>query len=112
MPIRDRLRRAFRRSEATSSHSSYKPGEPLPWPKYAAAADREHTALLHAFSFHGPLEAARRRSGVSQYSPHGSGRAARTATATAWRWRGRRRRATRAPTTTRCAASISIASAP
>lgn len=49
----------------------YKPHE-MPRPKYQGVVDKKHNDRLEAFSFGGALEAMRRRSGQSQYSPMGS----------------------------------------
>ncbi|CAK3852824.1 Hypothetical predicted protein [Lecanosticta acicola] len=47
----------------------YKPGEPMPRPKYRATPKKEHKEKLEAFSF---AEAWRRRSFQSQHSPMGT----------------------------------------
>lgn len=47
----------------------YKPGEPMPRPKYRAIPKKEHKEKLEAFSF---AEAWRRKSFQSQYSPMGT----------------------------------------
>jgi hypothetical protein len=47
----------------------YKPGEPMPRPKYRAPPKKEHKEKLEAFSF---AEAWRRKSFQSQYSPMGT----------------------------------------
>lgn len=47
----------------------YKPGEPMPRPKYRATPKKEHKEKLDAFSF---AEAWRRKSFQSQYSPMGT----------------------------------------
>ncbi|EME85825.1 uncharacterized protein MYCFIDRAFT_88431 [Pseudocercospora fijiensis CIRAD86] len=47
----------------------YKPGEPMPRPKYRAPPKKEHKERLEAFSF---TEAWRRKSFQSQYSPMGT----------------------------------------
>lgn len=47
----------------------YKPGEPMPRPKYRAVPKKEHKEKLESFSF---AEAWRRKSFQSQYSPMGT----------------------------------------
>lgn len=47
----------------------YRPGEPMPRPKYRAPPKKEHKEKLEAFSF---TEAWRRNSFQSQYSPMGT----------------------------------------
>ncbi|KXT08849.1 hypothetical protein AC579_1482 [Pseudocercospora musae] len=47
----------------------YRPGEPMPRPKYRAPPKKEHKERLEAFSF---TEAWRRKSFHSQYSPMGT----------------------------------------
>lgn len=47
----------------------YKPGEPMPRPKYRTPPTKEHKEKLESFSF---AEAWRRRSFQSQYSPMGT----------------------------------------
>lgn len=47
----------------------YKPGEPMPRPKYRATPKKEHKEKLESFSF---AEAWRRKSFQSQYSPMGT----------------------------------------
>lgn len=47
----------------------YKPGEPMPRPKYRAPPKKEHKEKLEAFSF---TDAWRRRSFQSQHSPMGT----------------------------------------
>lgn len=85
MAIRERARALFKsrsktdRDSQTSGSSKasterwpsnvYKPGEPMPRPKYRAAPKKEHTEKLEAFSF---AEAWRRKSFQSQYSPMGT----------------------------------------
>lgn len=44
----------------------YKPGEPMPRPKYRAPPKKEHKDKLEAFSF---ADAWRKKSFQSQYSP-------------------------------------------
>ena len=44
----------------------------MPKAKYRAPVDKKHKERLDAFSFGGAIDALRRRSGVSQYSPMGS----------------------------------------
>lgn len=48
----------------------YKPGEPMPKPKYGAPVNRAHQAKLSAFSFDDAWK--RRASEQSEYSPRGS----------------------------------------
>lgn len=50
----------------------YKPGEPMPRPKYRAIPKPEHTARLQAFQFSDAWATGRRNSGMSQYSPMGT----------------------------------------
>ena len=86
MPIRERLKRVLRRSSTASSQSDtkkppqepnnrlpgleyYKPGE-IPRSKYRGPWNQKHQDHLKAFSFTDAWN--RRRSGQSQYSPHGS----------------------------------------
>ena len=82
MPIREKAKRIFKRSKSdalskTDSNSSrerwpsnvYKPGEPMPRPKYRAAPKKEHTEKLEAFSF---ADAWRKKSFQSTYSPMGT----------------------------------------
>lgn len=47
----------------------YKPGEPMPRPKYRAPPKKEHKERLESFTF---AEAWRRKSFQSQYSPMGT----------------------------------------
>ncbi|MCJ1352119.1 MAG: hypothetical protein MMC33_002103 [Icmadophila ericetorum] len=49
----------------------YKPGEPMPRPKYRGPVNYQHQQKLLSFSF-GDTFGARRQSGGSQYSPMGS----------------------------------------
>ena len=49
----------------------YKPGEPMPRPKYRGPVNFQHQQKLLSFSF-GDAFGARRKSGTSQYSPMGS----------------------------------------
>ena len=88
MPFRDRAKKLFRSKSrgnslsttptTTSSTGSdrdrwpsnvYKPGEPMPRPKYRAPAQKEHTEKLEAFSF---ADAWRKSSFQSNYSPMGT----------------------------------------
>lgn len=84
MAIRERLRKAFKSNASSTSSDStsttgkgtktwpsnvYAPGEAMPRPKYRQPPKKEHTEKLEAFSFGA---AWRRRSFVSEYSPHGS----------------------------------------
>jgi hypothetical protein len=85
MPIRARAKAFFRRSrnvnddtlsktDSTDSHERwpsnvYKPGEPMPRPKYRAPPKKEHKEHLDSFSF---ADAWRRKSFQSQYSPMGT----------------------------------------
>lgn len=88
MPIRERIRKAFKSSSPSSSlrksstqksdatvrdprwpSNVYAPGEPMPRPKYRAPVKKEHKEKLESFSFG---SAWRRRSHVSEYSPMGS----------------------------------------
>ncbi|KAK6428907.1 hypothetical protein LTR95_014945 [Oleoguttula sp. CCFEE 5521] len=84
MPFREKAKSFFRRparsdssTNTTSSSSNdsrwpsnvYKPGEPMPRPKYRAPPKKEHKEKLEAFSFG---EAWRRKSFQSQYSPMGT----------------------------------------
>lgn len=84
--LRAKVKRAFTRQGARGSDSSqekkskkstdewpdnvYKPGEPMPKPKYRAPVNRQHQAKLSAFSFADAWN--RRSSEQSQYSPRGS----------------------------------------
>ena len=100
MPFRERVKRAFGRSSSNSDLSSpsdlstvskvssrkskkakdsvvypdnvYKPGEPMPRPKYRGPVNKQHQAKLHSFTFAGALDGIRRRSIGSQQSPMGS----------------------------------------
>ena len=83
MPFRARAKAIFRRSKnsddssASSSSSSserwpsnvYKPGEPMPRPKYRKPPTKEHKEHLESFNF---SAAWRRRSHGSAYSPMGT----------------------------------------
>ena len=70
MPLRDKAKSFFKnKSQNKDSSSTYKPGEPMPPPKYRATPKREHTEKLESFSFGG---AWRRMSSQSQYSPMGT----------------------------------------
>jgi hypothetical protein len=84
MPFRERAKRLFRsksRSDSLSQTSTngsdrdrwpsnvYKPGEPMPRPKYRAPPQKEHKEKLEAFSF---ADAWRKRSFQSNYSPMGT----------------------------------------
>ncbi|KAF2206515.1 hypothetical protein CERZMDRAFT_89263 [Cercospora zeae-maydis SCOH1-5] len=86
MAIREKVKLLFKsksksdRDSQTSGVSSkasderwpsnvYKPGEPMPRPKYRAPPKKEHKDKLEAFSF---AEAWRRKSFQSQYSPMGT----------------------------------------
>lgn len=88
MPFRERVRRALGRttsnnnSEASSLHKQesrknsgnvYKPGEPMPKPKYRQPVDKKHKENLESFNFMASFAGlTRKRSQVSQYSPMGS----------------------------------------
>ncbi|PPJ50658.1 hypothetical protein CBER1_05268 [Cercospora berteroae] len=86
MAIREKVKFLFKsksksdRDSQTSKGSSkasderwpsnvYKPGEPMPRPKYRAPPKKEHKDKLEAFSF---ADAWRRKSFQSQYSPMGT----------------------------------------
>lgn len=84
MAIRQRAKALFRRnrnkddtlSKTDSSDSYetwpsnvYKPGEPMPRPKYRQPPKKEHKEHLESFSF---ADAWRRKSFQSQYSPMGT----------------------------------------
>lgn len=83
MPFREKAKRLFKSSSRsdslskTDSNSSrerwpsnvYKPGEPMPRPKYRAIPKKEHTEKLESFSF---ADAWRKRSFQSSYSPMGT----------------------------------------
>ena len=84
MAIRARAKAFFRRSrnnddtlsktDSTDSHERwpsnvYKPGEPMPLPKYRQPPKKEHKEHLDSFSF---ADAWRRKSFQSQYSPMGT----------------------------------------
>lgn len=85
MPFREKAKSFFRRSRTDSLTKSstkdsnqskerwpsnvYKPGEPMPRPKYRAPPKKEHKEKLEAFSF---ADAWRRKSFQSQYSPMGT----------------------------------------
>ncbi|KAM3422666.1 hypothetical protein BST61_g154 [Cercospora zeina] len=86
MAIREKVRFFFKsksksdRDSQTSGVSSkasderwpsnvYRPGEPMPRPKYRAPPKKEHKDKLEAFSF---ADAWRRKSFQSQYSPMGT----------------------------------------
>lgn len=91
MPLRDKMKRAFGRTNeglnglgkvsSTSSGKGKKqkqdnpdnicePGEVMPRPKYVAPYNKNHQAKLSAFSFGDAWN--RRKSDQSQYSPRGS----------------------------------------
>lgn len=88
MPFRERIKKVFKSSSPNSSlrksstqtsdattrdprwpSNVYAPGEAMPRPKYRAPVKKEHKDKLESFSFG---SAWRRRSHVSEYSPHGS----------------------------------------
>lgn len=85
MAIRAKAKAFFRRNrnnnddtlsktDSTDSHERwpsnvYKPGEPMPRPKYRQPPKKEHKEHLDAFSF---ADAWRRKSFQSQYSPMGT----------------------------------------
>ncbi|GAB7361902.1 hypothetical protein MBLNU230_g1940t1 [Neophaeotheca triangularis] len=84
MPFRERAKRFFKPRSRTDSLSKtsttesdysnwpsnvYKPGEPMPRPKYRAPPKKEHKEKLEAFSF---ADAWRRKSFQSTYSPMGT----------------------------------------
>lgn len=87
MAIREKARNFFKKSNRSENGSQlsksstqasdrdrwpsnvYKPGEPMPRPKYRAPPKKEHKEKLESFSF---AEAWRRRSFQSQYSPMGT----------------------------------------
>ncbi|KAF2160930.1 hypothetical protein M409DRAFT_28536 [Zasmidium cellare ATCC 36951] len=85
MAIREKARALFKPKSSKSSDKSsslsksstqerwpsnvYKPGEPMPRPKYRMPPKKEHKEKLEAFSF---AEAWRRKSFQSQYSPMGT----------------------------------------
>ena len=106
MPFREKVKRAFGRSSSNTDASSpsdlsivskvssrkskkakdvtvypenvYRPGEPMPRPKYRGPVDKKHQEKLHAFTFAGAFDAVRRRSIGSQQSPLGSRQGSRT----------------------------------
>lgn len=84
MPFRQRAKAFFKRSktnddtlsktDSSDSHERwpsnvYKPGEPMPRPKYRQPPKKEHKEHLESFSF---ADAWRRKSFQSQYSPMGT----------------------------------------
>lgn len=86
MGLRDKARKVFKSSKSdalaktdtnktTNSDRDrypsnvYKPGEPMPRPKYRQPPKKEHKEKLEAFSF---ADSWRRKSYHSQYSPMGS----------------------------------------
>lgn len=86
MAFRERIKKALRKASPNSSvHKSsttdskegrerwpsnvYKPGEPMPRPKYRAPVKKEHKEKLESFSF---ASAWRRKSFMSEYSPMGT----------------------------------------
>lgn len=86
MPFREKAKSLFKTrsrtdrdslSKASSIESQaprwpsnvYRPGEPMPRPKYRAIPKKEHKEKLEAFSF---ADAWRRKSFQSQYSPMGT----------------------------------------
>lgn len=83
MPFRERAKRLFKSSSRSDSSSKtdssssrerwpsnvYKPGEPMPRPKYRAVPKKEHTEKLESFSF---ADAWRKKSFQSTYSPMGT----------------------------------------
>ena len=83
MPFRAKVKRAFGRDSAEEGSDTpkkekkqklpdnvYKPGEPMPRPKYRGPWDKEHQDKLGSFSFASAFR--RRKSDYSQYSPMGS----------------------------------------
>lgn len=91
MPFRERAKKIFRSKSRGSSLSKtstngsdrerwpsnvYKPGEPMPRPKYRAPPQKEHKEKLEAFSF---ADAWRKRSFQSNYSPMGTAVSSRRA---------------------------------
>lgn len=75
-PIESRASRKSRRSKKDKvpddwPENVYKPGEPMPRPKYRGPVNFQHQQKLLSFSF-GDAFGARRKSGASQYSPMGS----------------------------------------
>ncbi|KAG9634665.1 hypothetical protein KCU98_g7792, partial [Aureobasidium melanogenum] len=86
MAFRERIKKALRKASPNSSlHKSsttdskegrerwpsnvYKPGEPMPRPKYRAPVKKEHKEKLESFNF---ASAWRRKSFMSEYSPMGT----------------------------------------
>lgn len=83
MPFREKAKRFFKSSSRSDSLSKtdssssrerwpsnvYKPGEPMPRPKYRAIPKKEHTEKLESFSF---ADAWRKKSFQSSYSPMGT----------------------------------------
>jgi len=85
MSFREKAKSFFRRTRSDSLSKSstkgsedsrerwpsnvYKPGEPMPRPKYRAPPKKEHKEKLESFSF---TDAWRRKSFQSQYSPMGT----------------------------------------
>lgn len=86
MAFRERIKKALRKASPNSSVSKsstsdskegrerwpsnvYKPGEPMPRPKYRAPVKKEHKEKLESFSF---ASAWRRKSFMSEYSPMGT----------------------------------------
>lgn len=85
MPFRERAKKIFKTKSRGGSLSTntladgfdrdrwpsnvYKPGEPMPRPKYRAPPQKEHKEKLEAFSF---ADAWRKKSFQSNYSPMGT----------------------------------------
>lgn len=85
MPFRTKAKALFKSSKTRSTSSSnastsasssdgpnhdvYKPGEPMPPPKYRRPPAREHTEKLESFSF---ADAWRKKSFQSSHSPMGT----------------------------------------
>ena len=83
MPFRAKMKRAFGRDSSEEGTDApkkekkqklpdnvYKPGEPMPRPKYRGPWDKEHQDKLTSFSFANAF--GRRKSEQSEYSPMGS----------------------------------------
>ena len=87
MPLRERMRRAFGRKSSPSPDEAltpkrtksqkanlYRPGDPMPRPKYPGRYDKEHQEELRSYSFKRAAAAfaTRRKSSAADVSPGGS----------------------------------------
>ena len=63
--------KSSKKPKAEQSDNVYKPGEPMPQPKYRGSYNKEHQEKLSSFSFSDAWK-SRRKSDQSLYSPLGS----------------------------------------